>query len=190
MQCHQTNPKTQQPSNLESSADHEPLKPSAKPPAVMDYAAVDPVKFWQRVNKKSPEECWEWQGTINGDGYGVLKFRKAPHTAHRISLFLSGRNTSPEKPMVLHSCHNRRCVNPNHLRPGCSQENEDDKVKASRQCRGSAIAHSKLSEAQVSEIRALLTRKLSKQSIANRFCVARQTISKISRGLTWKHHTL
>jgi RNA binding exosome subunit len=36
----------------------------------------------------------------------------------------------PEELLVLHSCNNKKCVNPNHLRLGTSQDNADDRIKA------------------------------------------------------------
>ena len=50
--------------------------------------------------------------------------------------------------LVLHSCDNPRCVNPDHLRLGDNQENMDDKAKRRR---GHNLA---LTAAQVAEIRA------------------------------------
>jgi hypothetical protein len=54
--------------------------------------------------------CWEWQGWLNGDGYGT--HRKQP--AHRFSYELH-IGPIPDGLVIDHLCRNPRCVNPEHL---------------------------------------------------------------------------
>jgi hypothetical protein len=76
------------------------------------------------------EACWSWLGTSAKSGYGVLRVNGKTVTAHRISLFLHGVDI--EKKSVLHSCDNRNCVNPLHLRTGNAKDNNADVMNRKR----------------------------------------------------------
>lgn len=81
------------------------------------------------------EKCWEWMGGLNGSGYG--KFSKKINgkdtrfPAHRVSYFLSNPGSN-YKIVVRHKCHNKKCVNPNHLISGSFRDNSKDMVNAGR----------------------------------------------------------
>ena len=47
---------------------------------------------------------------------------------------------------VLHSCDNRLCYNPEHLRLGTAKDNMDDKVSRGRQTKGTATAFGVLTD--------------------------------------------
>jgi len=71
-------------------------------------------KFWARVERRSPDECWLWVGSLTPQGYGVLS-HGGRKWAHRVSVLLSGRDI-PADMVVDHICRVRNCVNPDHLR--------------------------------------------------------------------------
>lgn len=79
--------------------------------------------FWKKVNKV-PGGCWEWTGFRRGSGYGGFQFGPSPHSAHRIS-FLIHHGHMPVG-CVMHTCDNRLCVNPSHLRDGTQLDNMQD----------------------------------------------------------------
>ncbi|WP_170349632.1 HNH endonuclease [Ruegeria atlantica] len=83
-----------------------------------------------------------------------------------------------------HLCHNRACVNPDHLMHGTRQENSDDCVEAGRAARGKMHGRSKLSEQQASDI---IKDTRPHQVIADELGIARQTVSKIKSGERWAH---
>lgn len=97
-------------------------------------------RFWSRVKKTGPDECWEWTGTLNGkDGYGVIggklngKRYSLPGVkmlAHRASWIMHfgeiPDNGSYHGTVVRHKCDNPKCVNPNHLELGTQQDNVVD----------------------------------------------------------------
>jgi hypothetical protein len=85
-----------------------------------------PVRFWSKVAVAGPDDCWEWQGAIGSTGYGNLDIDGSTVKAHRVSHLLT-HGPIPPGLYVLHSCDNRRCVNPNHLRIGTAQDNADDR---------------------------------------------------------------
>jgi hypothetical protein len=75
-------------------------------------------RYWSKVDKGGPDDCWPWHGTIDGSGYGMMGFGtfKAPVTerAHRLAYFLEHGPVRP-KMVIDHLCRNRACVNPGHM---------------------------------------------------------------------------
>lgn len=76
--------------------------------------------------------CWNWLKYVDpSTGYG--NFRQDGHQlAHRWA-YATFRGEIPKGMWVLHSCDNRRCVNPDHLFLGNSRDNVLDMVAKGRQ---------------------------------------------------------
>jgi HNH endonuclease len=72
------------------------------------------VRFWAKVDRRGPGECWPWIGALNDSGYGAIWDGKRLVYAHRLSWLLHGF-TIPVGEDVDHTCFNRACVNPAHL---------------------------------------------------------------------------
>src|ERR1700684_1119117 len=89
------------------------------------------TKFWRGAEKSSEDECWLWKGSLSDKGYGRIKLRKRWIKAHRYSYELH-HGEIPAGKLVLHSCDNRGCVNPKHLRLGTCMDNARDMVERGR----------------------------------------------------------
>ena len=155
-------------------------------------------RFWEKVDVRSPSECWEWTADKHGKlPYGKIKVERKTKLAHRISYELN-RGAIPEGMQVLHSCHNPSCVNPNHLRLGTHKENMKDRQDACRQARGVSNGNCKLTEAEALLIAAVLKRippTLKRKELgfginsflARWFGINHRMVSLISQGKNWRH---
>ncbi|HXI15500.1 MAG TPA: HNH endonuclease [Chloroflexota bacterium] len=94
----------------------------------------------------------------------------------------------PDDLWVLHQCDNPLCQRPDHLFLGKSLDNIQDKVAKGRQARGESQGLSKLTEADVREIRRLhAAGGLFRRPLAERFGVSEVQIGLIVRRLAWRH---
>ena len=90
----------------------------------------DPTqRFFSKITK-APNGCWEFS-IRDRDGYGLFQLDGRQWRAHRYMKHIT-EGLSIEKPIVLHTCDNPACVNPNHLVNGTIQENNLDKVSKGR----------------------------------------------------------
>jgi hypothetical protein len=74
--------------------------------------------------------CWNWIGAVASNGYGALRAAGRTLSAHRLALtFKLGREPEGK---TLHSCDNRLCCNPAHLRKGSDADNVADMMVRKR----------------------------------------------------------
>ena len=136
--------------------------------------------FDQRYEKT--DGCWTWKGTRNGYGYGIfLMPGEKPVRAHRYA-YERAHGPIPEGLVVMHSCDNPVCVNPEHLSLGTRDDNNRDMKDKARNRAGDSHHWTKIPEAEVAEIRRLLGSGLTQASVARRYGVDPSTISNIKTG--------
>ena len=96
-------------------------------------------RFWRQTNKGGATECWNWTGAPNMWGYGQIRDMNGRYgkkkLAHRISWNIHN-GPIPNGMLVLHTCDNPLCVNPNHLWLGTHKDNNDDMMKKGRHSKG------------------------------------------------------
>lgn len=80
---------------------------------------VAQARFWSYIRKT--DSCWEWHGAPNNKGYGQFGVGKRKYNAHRLAYELV-RGAVPLGKILLHSCGNNRCCNPDHLVPGTNSD--------------------------------------------------------------------
>lgn len=79
-----------------------------------------------RFKKALRENCIEYSKNLNREGYGRVWVNGKRVFAHRFSLELHTGEKIPKGMKVLHKCDNKKCINPEHLRPGTQAENVQD----------------------------------------------------------------
>ena len=155
----------------------------------MGHTAPLDVRFWNKVTRGAPNDCWPWRAAVDKKGYGKLGIGprgRGWEFAHRVSWTLH-HGSVPAGKQVLHDCpmgDNPRCVNPKHLWLGDVSANMQDKIQKDRHQYGARCTYAKLTEAQVLAIRA---DGRSDTILAPQYNVSRGTIHKIRNRLRWKH---
>lgn len=153
-------------------------------------------RFWSKVDKRGPDECWEWQASgVSGYGtIGVGGRAGGKVLAHRLSWELhSGPIPDSEEhhgTVVLHTCDNRKCVNPAHLRLGTQSDNVRDMDAKGRRKNtphhGEKHGNAKLTDEAVRFIR---KSNLPQKKLAEMFGVSKYPIYRIKSGKGWTHVT-
>lgn len=155
--------------------------------------------FWSNVKEDSVTGCWNWLRCVNSSGYGSLKVNGITTLAHRyayyravgpLQLHINGVN-KPDTELVLHSCDNRLCCDPAHLRTGTNHDNQKEAYARKRktQPKGSLHVNSKLNNADIKNIRSAHTKGMTQVSLAAIYHVSQHCISLITRKETYTNVT-
>lgn len=129
--------------------------------------------------------CWHWHGGRERSGYG--RFYIGDHTvqAHRASWMLH-RGPIPAGLLVCHHCDVRECVNPDHLFLGTDADNASDRSTKLRTF-ASYAPRGAVRKLTSDDVRRIRTSPESCGKIARDLHVHPNTISKVRRGVAWKH---
>lgn len=137
--------------------------------------------------------CIEWTGANNPNGYGKVKISGQIMDAHVAAWRIAnGGNPVPVGQLIMHSCDNRKCVNPDHLSCGTSSENMVD-------CRdkgrvrfdsGEDVKNAVLTDEAVRKIRSeYVPYKRGFRQMAREFGVSESCVRSAYEGRSWKHVT-
>ena len=141
------------------------------------------LRFWEKVEKT--ENCWLWVGAKGGGGYG--SFGGNPKVLpHRYSYELH-KGKIPKDKWVLHTCDNKKCINPAHLFLGDQTINTNDMVAKERQSKGEDRYNSKLTVAKVKNARERHKNGETFLQIADDFGVTLQCVALAVKRINWKH---
>lgn len=135
-------------------------------------------RFWENVDIKGEDDCWEWQGSKTPAGYGLFYWNDELKYTHRLSLEFKGE-AIPPRWHACHKCDNPSCVNPNHLFIGTPRDNMLDKVSKGRHTFGENHPNAKLTNAEVLIIRDMAEDGVFFSDIAKTFGVSNSHISTI-----------
>lgn len=123
--------------------------------------------------------CWIWLGRVNAAGYGVFpspitgKRTTQNAIASRLAYELA-YGASPGSLDVLHSCDNRCCVNPLHLRIGTQEDNMRDATERGR------TNQPRPTKRNITNIRAMLDAGVFPENIAVELGLPMHTVQRIS----------
>lgn len=159
----------------------------------------DISRFWALIAKGTPDQCWNWTAGRSNSGYGVFNVQRQPINSHRLAAILSfGPPTNGQ--YVLHSCDNRLCCNPSHLRYGTQRENMKDSIERGsysppppsklgklQTIFGEDIWNAALTEHKVREIWRLHLSGKNTAEIALATESPRDAVVDACRGRTWRH---
>src|ERR1700744_6262284 len=102
-----------------------------------------PEDVWKKIDKRGPDDCWNWTAAKQGGGYGAFRIEGKYYKAHRVVYSLVHEPIDLRAPedkyshaLVLHHCDNPSCCNPKHLFLGDLFYNARDKVARNRSLRG------------------------------------------------------
>jgi hypothetical protein len=150
-------------------------------------------RFWDKVEKGGPDDCWEWTAATDRKGYGKFQAGSSRTTARIVTAHRKAweitygpipRGEGHHGTCVLHTCDNPPCVNPAHLFLGTPADNVQDMMDKGRHVEvslpGEANGNSKLTEEEVENVRALHP-GFSYRFIADIFGVSASQIGNIVR---------
>jgi len=138
-------------------------------------------RFHEKYAINSETECWEWTGATSR-GYGYIRPQRERKNvrATRFS-FEEFVGPIPDGMLVLHACHNSRCVNPAHLHLGTHAENMAEMKTAGRGRVPRTVSREKryMAPEQRAGILEMLKRGERILRIAQAFGVDRKTVRNI-----------
>ena len=146
------------------------------------------ARFWHKVEKT--ETCWLWRGTSDESGYGRFCWKSWAKGAHVVAYYL-GHGVWP-KHDVAHTCHQRSCVRPEHLKDLTRADHMAMDGEAGRFSRKHMHKRRKLSDDQVKDIKKIMrdTPRVDDRKIADGLHVTAACVRQIRRGETYQDITV
>ena len=134
-------------------------------------------RFMRHIIISANTDCWIWQKARDKDGYGLFKANRKDYRAHRW-IFDQINGKIPQGKQISHLCHNKPCVNPDHMEATTHTQN----------LRQNAI------DGLITKCRKLTKEKATaiknmpglQREIATRFGVTQSLVGQIKRGEIWR----
>lgn len=140
-------------------------------------------RLWAKVQiPETPDSCWLWTAHVNTSGYGQIsddngKLKLASRIIYEIY-----NGAIPDGLLVLHTCDNPQCVNPNHLFVGTQFDNMRDMMKKGRGVMRKGHARHprrKVSKEDIGRIKQLYKEGMYQKDIAILFAIHQASVSRI-----------
>lgn len=147
------------------------------------WCKEDPTpRFWAKVEKRGPSECWPWKGAVTTHGYGNAALNRRNIGAHKLAHILA-KGPVADGLEILHSCDNRLCCNPAHLSVGTKHDNAADRVARNR-----ISWNHKGTKLTAATARAIKDAhgKASSGQLAKQFGISQSYVFHIWGGRSWK----
>lgn len=93
-----------------------------------EFSNKEHKRIFAKILIDKSSGCWEWQGAIDQQGYGLLWFKKRTERIHRVmySAYVEPipRGIKERRfNQIDHKCKNPKCCNPKHLQMITQKEN-------------------------------------------------------------------
>lgn len=149
-------------------------------------------RIWSKV-QRTEKSCWLWPGLRNPWGYGIAWYQGKQHLAHRLA-WENFHGREPGEKIVMHSCDNPPCVNPDHLILGTRDENNKDMFQKGRGCNpprhiGESHPQAKLTKEQAKEVFQRRDNGEPLRVLAEEFGMTEQAVYLIHKGENWASAT-
>ena len=149
------------------------------------------AKYHKRFEKGAPDECWHWNGCVTAHNQLIINMDGKLYNARRLAVYYAGRIEQGNSSIcITASCDNQMCVNPNHLRLETRGQMQNRLKAEGRTTKGSKHKMSKLTEADIIEMRKLYIKQHSRfgyAGLAKQFGVTPGCVRDILIGKTWTH---
>lgn len=140
------------------------------------------------VNEKTG--CWQWKKCRSANEYGKIHSGTSPTIllSTHVAMYQVLNGPVPTGMVVMHTCDNKPCCNPDHLRLGTPQDNIRDAFEKSIMPQGEKHSFAKLTREQVLDIYSLRHNRPRGLvlSLARKYKVHWVTIRQIMVGKTWR----
>jgi len=87
---------------------------------IVTFSPKEHTRIFAKIFVNQVNKCWEWQGSLDKQGYGLLWYKQKTERIHRVmyAFFIKPipRGIKNRRfAQVDHLCRNHACCNPEHL---------------------------------------------------------------------------